>query len=74
MILIISLSEECRILQDFSIVVQKKIETINNSNNGEVSKKPREGSLNTSISNDIPDDLFTQSLKDPVCHNIIRIA
>ena len=43
----------------------KKKDFGNNSNDGEASKKPREGSLNTSTSSDIPDDLFTESLKDP---------
>ena len=62
-----SLSEECWIFQDFSITVQKKRDLINNSNDGETSKKPREGSLNTSTSSDIPNDLFTESLKDPDC-------
>ena len=62
-----SLSEECWIFQDFSITVQKKRDLINNSNDGEKSKKPREGSLNTSTSSDIPNDLFTESLKDPDC-------
>ena len=62
-----SLSEECWIFQDFSITVQKKRDLINNSNDGETSKKPREGSLNTSTSSDIPNDLFTESLKDPNC-------
>ena len=67
MILTMSLSEECWIFQDFSITVQKKRDLINNSNDGETSKKPREGSLNTSTSSDIPNDLFTESLKDPDC-------
>ena len=72
MILIISLSEECKIFQDFSIVVQKKKRDLsNNSNDGEASKKPREGSLNTSTSSDIPEDLFTESLKDPECVTIL---
>ena len=62
-----SLSEECWIFQDFSITVQKKRDLINNYNDGETSKKPREGSLNTSTSSDIPNDLFTESLKDPDC-------
>ena len=35
----------------------------NNSNDGEISKKPREGST----SSDNPDDLLTESLKDPDC-------
>ena len=71
MVLIISLSEEYRIFQDFSIVVQKKKDLSNNSNDGEASKKPREGSLNTSTSSDIPDDLFAESLKDPECVTIL---
>ena len=70
MILIISLSEKCRLLQDFSITVKKR-DLINISNKGEASKKPREGSLNTSTSSDIPDDLFTESLKDPECVTIL---
>ena len=41
----------------------------NNSNKGEASKKPREGSLNTSMSSDNPDDLFT--LRDPECVTIL---
>ena len=72
MILIISLSEECKIFQDFSIVVQKKKRDLsNNSNDGEASKKPREGSLNTSASSDIPDDLFAGILKNPECVTIL---
>ena len=59
--------EECRIFQDFSIAAQKKRDLSNNSNDGETSKKSWEGSLNTSSSSDIPDDLFTESLKDPDC-------
>ena len=43
----------------------------NNSNDGETSKKPREGILTTSTSSDIPDDLFTESLKDPDCVKIL---
>ena len=43
----------------------KKRDLSNNYNDGETSKKPREGSLNTSTSSDIPDHLFTESLKDP---------
>ena len=71
MILIISLSEECTIFQDISISVKKKRDLSNNSNDGEKSKKPIEGSLNTRTSSDIPDDLFTQSLKDPDCVAIL---
>ena len=69
MILIISLSEECRIFQDFLIVVQKTRDLSNNSNDGETSKKTREDSLNTStsVTSDIRDDLFTESLKEPDC-------
>ena len=43
----------------------KKRDLSNNYNDGETPKKPREGSLNTSTSSDIPDHLFTESLKDP---------
>ena len=43
----------------------------NNSNDGETSKKPREGILTTNTSSDIPDDLFTESLKDPDCVEIL---
>ena len=71
LVILISLSEESRIFQDFSIVVQKKRDLSNNSNDGETSKKPREGSLNTSTSSDIPDDLFTESLNDPDCVAIL---
>ena len=49
----------------------KKRELSNNSNDGEASKKPREGSLNTSTSSGIPDDLFTESLKDSECVTIL---
>ena len=49
----------------------KKRDLSNNSNDGETSKKPREGSLNTSRSSDVPDDLFTESLKDPDCVAIL---
>ena len=45
----------------------KKRELSNNSNDGETSKKRRESSLNTSTSSDIPNDLFTESLKDTDC-------
>ena len=73
MILIISLSEECRIFQDFLIVVQKTRDLSNNSNDGETSKKTREDSLNTStsVTSDIRDDLFTESLKEPDCVAIL---
>ena len=33
----------------------------------ETSKKSREGSLNTSTSSDVSDDVFTASLKNPEC-------
>ena len=49
----------------------KKRDLSNNSNDGEASKKPREASLNTSTSSDIPNDLFTKSLKDPKCVTIL---
>ena len=65
MILIILFSEECRIFQ-----VKKKRDLSNNYNEGEASKKPWEPSLNTSISSDVPDDLFTESMKDPECVTI----
>ena len=50
---------------------KKKKDLSNNSNDGEASKKPREGSLNTSTSSDIPDDLFTENFKDPQCVTIL---
>ena len=73
MVLIISLSEECRISQGFLIVVQKKRDLSHNSNDGEISKKTREDSLNTStsVTSDIRDDLFTESLKEPDCVAIL---
>ena len=73
MVLIISLSEECRISQGFLIVVQKKRDLSHNSNDGETSKKTREDSLNTStsVTSDIRDDLFTESLKEPDCVAIL---
>ena len=40
----------------------KKRDLSNNSNDGETSKKPKEGSLNTRTSSGIPDDLFTEGL------------
>ena len=43
----------------------KRRDLSNNSNEGETSKKPREDSLNTSTSSDIPDDLCTESLNNP---------
>ena len=68
---IISLSKEYRIFQDFSIVVKKKRDLSNNSNDDEASKKPKVGSLNTSTSSDIPDYLFTESLKESECVTIL---
>ena len=49
----------------------KERDLSNTSNEDETSKKRREGSLNTSASSDIPDDLFTESLKDPDCVAIL---
>ena len=49
----------------------KKIGLNNNSNDCEASKKSREGNVNTSTSSDIPDDLFTESFKDPECVTIL---
>ena len=49
----------------------KKRDLSNNSNACETSKRPSEGSLNKSTSSDIPDDLFTESLKDPECVTIL---
>ena len=43
----------------------------NNSNGGEASKKPQEGSLNRSMSSDIPDYFFTETWKDPKCVTIL---
>ena len=40
-----------------------------NSNQEEGAKKYNEGSLNTSRSSDIPDEVFTKSLKSPDCVN-----
>ena len=51
--------------------ISKKKDLSNNSNDGETSKKPREGSLNASTWSDIPHDLFTESLKDPECVTIL---
>ena len=48
----------------------RKRDLSNNSNDGEASKKSSEGSLNASTSSDIPDDLLTESLKDPECVTI----
>ena len=43
----------------------------NNSIGGETSKKPKERSLSTSMSNDIPHDFFTETLKDSECVTIL---
>ena len=43
----------------------KKRDLGNNSKDGETSKKPREGTLSTSTSSEIPNNLFTESFKDP---------
>ena len=56
----------------FDRSLKKKRDLSNSPNDGETSKKPREGSLNTSTSSDIPDDLFTESLKDSDCVALLR--
>ena len=48
----------------------KKRDLSGNSNQEEGAKKLKEGSLNTSIASDIPDEVFTESLKSPDCVNI----
>ena len=60
-----------RRMQNISITFfdhsSEKRDLNNNSNEGEAFKKSREGTLNTSTSSDITDDLFTESFKDPEC-------
>ena len=64
-------------MQDFSRFFgrssKKKRDLSNNSNDGETSKKTREDSLktSTSVTSDIRDDLFTESLKEPDCVAIL---
>ena len=48
----------------------KKRDLSGNSNQEEGAKKLKEGNLNTSIVSDIPDEVFTESLKSPDCVNI----
>ena len=55
----------------FDCSSKKKRDLSNNSNDSEASKKPRVGSLNTSTLSDIPDDLFTESLRDSECVKIL---
>ena len=48
----------------------KKRDLSGNSNQEEGAKKLKEGNLNTSIASNIPDEVFTESLKSPDCVNI----
>ena len=48
----------------------KKRDLSGSSNQEEGAKKLKEGNLNTSIASDIPDEVFTESLKSPDCVNI----
>ena len=49
----------------------KKQDLSGNANQEEGTKKLKEGSLNTSRGSDIPDEVFTESLKSPDCANIL---
>ena len=49
----------------------KKRDLSDNSNQEESSKKWKDRSLNTSRASDIPDEVFTESLKWPDCVNIL---
>ena len=49
----------------------KKRDISDNSNQEESSKKLKDESLNTSRAGDIPDEVFTESLKSPDCVNIL---
>ena len=49
----------------------KKRDLSDNSNQEESSKKLKDGSLNTSRASDIPDKVFTESLKSPDCVDIL---
>ena len=49
----------------------KKRDLSGNSNQKEGAKKLKEGSLNTSRASDIPNEVFTGSLKLPDCVNIL---
>ena len=48
----------------------KKRDLSGNSNQEEGAKKLKEGNLNTSIASDVPDEVFTESLKSPDCANV----
>ena len=49
----------------------KKQDPSGNLNQEEGAKKLKEGSLNSSRARDIPDEIFTKSLKSPDCVNIL---
>ena len=49
----------------------KKRDISDNLNQEESSKKLKDESLNTSRASDIPDEVFTESLKPPDCVNIL---
>ena len=49
----------------------KKQDLSGNLNQEEGAKKLKEGSLNSSRARDIPDEIFTKSLKSPDCVNIL---
>ena len=49
----------------------KKQDLSGNLNQEEGAKKLKEGSLNSSRARDIPDEIFTKSLKSPDCFNIL---
>ena len=49
----------------------KKQDLSGNLNQEECAKKLKEGSLNSSRARDIPDEIFTKSLKSPDCVNIL---
>ena len=49
----------------------KKRDLSGNSNKEEGAKKLKEGSLNTRRASDIPDEIFTESLKSPDCVNTL---
>ena len=49
----------------------KKQDLSGNLNQEEGAKKLKEGSLNSSRARDIPDEIFTKSIKSPDCVNIL---
>ena len=49
----------------------KKRDLSGNSNQEQGAKKLKKGSLNTTRASDIPDEVFTKSLKSPDCVNIL---